>query len=87
MTAKLKCILLNNFYVCGPTSMELILHLVSKVSKVYSQNSGQGPITLGVRFLGRFSKKLKCILLNNFYVCGPTSMKLIRHCVSKVRKV
>ena len=34
VTAKLKCILLNNFYVCGPTSMKLILHLVSKVSKV-----------------------------------------------------
>ena len=34
MTAKLKCILLNNFYVCGPTSMKLILQLVSKVSKV-----------------------------------------------------
>ena len=28
--AKLKCILLNNFYVCGPTSVKLILHLVSK---------------------------------------------------------
>ena len=34
VTAKLKCILLNNFYVCGPTSMKLILHLVSKVSKM-----------------------------------------------------
>ena len=51
--AKLKCILLN---VCGPTSMKLILHLVSKVSKVLSQNSGQGPITFGVMSLGRFSK-------------------------------
>ena len=30
----LKCILLNNFYVCGPTSMNLILHLVHKVRKV-----------------------------------------------------
>ena len=34
MTAKSKCILLNNFYVCGPTSMKLMLHLVSKVSKM-----------------------------------------------------
>ena len=34
VTAKLKCILLNNFYVCGPTSVKLILHLVSKVSKM-----------------------------------------------------
>ena len=34
VTAKLKCILLYNFYVCGPTSMKLILELVSKVSKV-----------------------------------------------------
>ena len=42
---------------------------------------------LGVMSLGRFSKKLKCILLNNFYVCGPTSMKLIPQLVSKVRKM
>ena len=34
VTAKSKCILLNNFYVYGPTSVKLILHLVSKVSKV-----------------------------------------------------
>ena len=34
VTAKLKCILLNKFYVCGPTLMKLILHLVSKISKV-----------------------------------------------------
>ena len=52
----LKCILLNNFYVCGPTSMKLIPHLVSEVRKVYWQNGGQGPITLGVMFLSRFSK-------------------------------
>ena len=32
------------------------------------QNKGQGSIALGVRSLGRFSKKLKCILLNNFHV-------------------
>ena len=52
-------------------------------------NRGQRPIAQGVMSLGRFSKKLKCILLNNFYVCGPTrtSMKLISHLVSKVRKV
>ena len=56
MTAKLKCILLNNFYVCGPTSIKLALHLVSKVSKVQPQNNAQGPITLGVTSLGRFSK-------------------------------
>ena len=47
VTAKLKCILLNNFYVCGPTSMKFIVHLVFKVSKVVSHNSGQGPIILG----------------------------------------
>ena len=34
VTAKLKCILLNNFYVCGPTSVKLIIHLVPKVTKV-----------------------------------------------------
>ena len=138
----LKCILFNNFYVCGPTSMKLKPHLVSKEWKVEWQNDGQVPITLGVmsldRFqilsllkivltdfagtmkarklkvrvnmdndwmycvyrnrgqgsitlgvisLGRFSKKLKCILLNIFYVCGPTLMKLIPHLVSKVRKM
>ena len=41
------------------------------------QNWDQGFITSGVMSLGRFSKKLKCILLNNFYVYGPTSMKRI----------
>ena len=51
------------------------------------QNKGQGAITLGVMSLGRFSKKLKCILLNNFNVCGPTSMKLMPLFVCKVRKV
>ena len=51
--------------------------------RVY-RNRGQGFITHGVMSLGRFSKKLKCILLNNFYVCGPTWMKLIPHMVSKV---
>ena len=40
---------------------------------------GQGSIILGIMSLGRFSKKLKCILLNNFYVCSPTLMKLISH--------
>ena len=34
MTVKLKCILPNNFYVCGPTSIKFIVHLVPKVSKV-----------------------------------------------------
>ena len=43
-------------YVCGLTSMKLILHLVSKISHVYSKNSGHGPITLGFMSLGRFSK-------------------------------
>ena len=46
VTAKLKYSLLNNFYVCGPISMKPILHLVFKVSKVWSEKSGQGPITL-----------------------------------------
>ena len=36
--------------------------------------------------LSRFSKK-KCILLDNFYVCGPILMTLIPHLVSKVGKV
>ena len=51
------------------------------------QNRGKGFITLGGLSLGRFSKKLKCILLYNFYVCGPTSIKLIPHFVSKIRKM
>ena len=38
-------------------------------------NRGQRSITLAVMSHGRFSKKLKCILLNNFNVCGPTSME------------
>ena len=42
----LKYILLNNFYVCDPTSIKLISHLVSEVRKVYWQNGDQGPITL-----------------------------------------
>ena len=44
----LKCILLNNFNVCGPTSINLIPHLVSKVRKMQWQNGGQGPIIIGV---------------------------------------
>ena len=51
VTAKLKCILLNNFYVCGPTSMKLIPHLLSEVRKMYWQKGGQGPIILGVMSL------------------------------------
>ena len=51
------------------------------------QNRGHGSITHGVMSLGMFSKKLKCILLDNFYVCGPTLMNFIPHLVSKVRKV
>ena len=83
MTEKLKCILFYNFYACGPTPMKFIPHL----SKVKSQNSGQGPITLGVISLGRFSRNFKFILLNNFYVCEPTSMTLTLHLVSEVSKV
>ena len=51
------------------------------------RNRGKGSITLRVMSLGRFSKKLKSILLDNFYVWGPTSMKVIPHFISKVRKV
>ena len=47
--------MLNNFYVCGPTLMKLIPHFVSKVRKVKWQNSGQGPVVLGVMSPGRFS--------------------------------
>ena len=31
-------------------------------------------------------QNLKCILLNDFYVCGPSSLKLIPHLVYEVRK-
>ena len=48
--------LLNNFYVYGPNSMKFILHLLSEVSKVWSENSDQGPITLEVISLGMFLK-------------------------------
>ena len=54
---------------------------------MYTRIGAKGSITLAVMSLSRFSKKLKCILLNNFYVCGPFWMKLIPHLVSKVRKV
>ena len=40
-------------------------------------NRGQGSITIGVMFLGNFSVTS---------VCGPTSMKLIPHLASEVRK-
>ena len=39
---------------------------------VVYQNRGKRFITLGVMSLGRFSKKLKCILFNNFNVCSST---------------
>ena len=61
---KLKCILLNNFYVYGPTSLKLIPHLVFKVRKVYWQNGGEGPITLGLLSLHRFSN---FDILENFH--------------------
>ena len=53
---------------------------------MYWQNGSQGPITLGVMFFGRFSK-FEMHFAYNFYVCGPTSMKLIPHLVSEVGKV
>ena len=60
---KLKCVSLNNFYVCGPISMKLIPHLVFKVRKAYWQNGGQGPITLGDLSLHMFSN---FAILENF---------------------
>ena len=75
VTAELKCILLNNFCVCGPTSVKPILLLVSKVSNV-SQNSGQEPITPELCPSVGF-QNLKCISLNNCYVCGLTSVNFI----------
>ena len=53
----------NSFYVSGPTLMKVISHLVSKVRKVYWQNEGQGPITLGVMSFHRFSN---VAILENF---------------------
>ena len=47
----LKCILLNNVYVSGPTSTKLIPYVVSQVRKVLWQNGGQRPITLPVMTL------------------------------------
>ena len=79
---KLKCILLNNFYVCGPTLMKHIPQFISKIRKVYWQNSGQGPITLWVMSLDRFSN---FAILDTF--CGLTLMKLIPQLVSEVRRV
>ena len=63
-----------------------LLHLVSKVSKVYHRIVAKGPFLVELCPLVDF-QNLKCILLNNFYVCGPTSKNLILHLVSKVRKV
>ena len=51
-----------------------------------NRKSGQGFITLGVMSLGRFSKN-KNAFCSITYVCGHTSMKLISHLVSKVKKV
>ena len=49
---KLKCILLNNFCLWSYFNEP---HLVSKVRKLWWRNGCQGPITLGVMSLGRFS--------------------------------
>ena len=55
--------MLNNFYVCGPTSMKLIPHLGALINGTYmdsglmfhvSRNQGQGPITHGLKSLDRF---------------------------------
>ena len=43
-------------YVCGPASVKLITHLISKVRKVKWQNGCLGPITLGVISLRRIFK-------------------------------
>ena len=45
-----------------------------RMYRVY-RNRGQDPITLGVMSPGRFKKK-NAFLLNNFDVCGPTSLML-----------
>ena len=55
--------MLNNFYVCGPTSMKLIPNL-GALKKWYMhgqwvdvsciQNQGQAPITHGLKSLDRF---------------------------------
>ena len=55
-------------YVCGPTSVELTPHLVSKVTK----NCDQGPITCGVMSLHRFSN---FAILENFITDFSGTMK------------
>ena len=48
----LKCILLNNFYVCGPTWMKLISHLDTKVRKVNWHYGFQGSLLVFCPFIG-----------------------------------
>ena len=76
-----------NFYVCGPASMKLIPLLVPEgregvVAEWWPRACKSWELFPLVGF-----QNLKCIVLNNFYVCGPTSMKLIPLLVSEVRKV
>ena len=70
----LKCIFLNNFYVCGLTSMKLIPHLVSEVRKVYWQNGGQRPIT--------YSYDLTLHRFSNFAILENFHNRFLRNCES-----
>ena len=55
-------------------------HYLYKIVNVYSNPVIIAPLRDFVTpsFRDSVTAKLKCILLNNFYVCDPTSMKLIQ---------
>ena len=76
--------MLNNFYVCGPTSMKIIPHLRA-FKKWYThgqwvdvfRNQGQGPITLGLKSLDRFyNTMLQCPTL---VLSGKDKFKIFQH--------
>ena len=75
--------MLNNFYVCSPTSMKLIPHLFSKVRKMLWQNSGKGPIAHGVISLGWFSN---FAILDNFHnrflISEPKKARKLKVCIN-----
>ena len=80
--------MLNNFYVYGPTSMKLVPHLGalkkwymhgSELMNHVFRNQDQGPITHGLKSLGRFyDAMLPCSTL---VLSGKDEFKIFQHCV------
>ena len=78
--------MLNNFYVCGPTSMKLLPHegfeksgtrMDSGLMYLVFRNQDQGPITHGLKSLDRFyNTMLPCPAV---VIPGKDEFKIFQH--------